>query len=107
MTSQQFVRFLIGHALLGFAIAVVFVCMLLITDAARLRTLTFSSDIGAMALIVLTLLIGQTFASVQMGLAVWLASRDEDNKGGGGTRLPGALDDWLLEPARAHVRRRR
>ncbi len=108
MTSQQFIRFLVGHALLGFAIAVVFICMLLISDAAKLRSLAFKSDIGVMALCVLTLLMGQTFAAVQMGVALWLAAReDKDDGSGGGTRLPSLLDHWLMEPARASVRSRR
>ncbi|MGF1453965.1 MAG: hypothetical protein ACFB6R_01170 [Alphaproteobacteria bacterium] len=108
MTSQQFIRFLVGHALLGFAIAVVFIGMLLISDAANLRTLTFKSDIGLLALGILTLLMGQTFASVQMGVALWLAAREDKVDGpGGGTRLPAGLDHWLMEPARASVRSRR
>jgi len=73
------VRLLARNAVLGFIVAIVFVTLLLIADVANLRTLAGQSGAGVLAVIVLTLFLGLTFASAQMGYAIWMAGRgDED-----------------------------
>jgi hypothetical protein len=96
------VRFLLRHALIGLVLAVVFVGALLAFDIARLGSLIMASPIGLIAVLVLTVSVGITFASVQMGFAIMLlADRDEDD--GDGRRAPVAR----LLPARAPVALRR
>lgn len=76
------VRLLARNAVIGFIVAIVFVTLLLVADVANLRTLAGQSGSGLLAVIVLTLFVGLTFASVQMGYAVWVqgkAGEDDDN----------------------------
>lgn len=92
------VRFLLRHALIGLALAVIFVGALLAFDVARLGSLIAASPIGVVAALVLTVSVGITFASVQMGFAIMLLA-DGDEGDGGGRRAPVAP----LRPARAPV----
>lgn len=71
------VRFMLMHAAVGFAIAFVFVGVILAVDLSGLRSLMLGSDYGLLALFMLTFFSGLTFASVQMGLAVMMLSDDE------------------------------
>ena len=72
------VVFLIRHALLGFAIGIVFTGALLAFDIASLRTLMLGSPAGWLAAGLLAFFVGSTFAAAQMGMAVMLSGRDED-----------------------------
>ncbi|MEO1039449.1 MAG: hypothetical protein AAFX09_07870 [Pseudomonadota bacterium] len=74
------VRFLIRHALIGFIVAILFVAAILVFDFANLRTLASQSSAGLLAILLLALFIGLTFASVQMGYAIWTegARKDEE-----------------------------
>ena len=79
----RLVRFLLRHATFGFLIACVAVTLMMITDFANLRTLMMESEVGFLALCLLTFFLGLTLASVQMGIAVILLSdgdrsRDSD-----------------------------
>lgn len=64
------VIFLARHAAFGFVIAIIAVALMMITDFATLRTLMLASDVGLLALFLLTFFLGLTLASVQMGIAV-------------------------------------
>ncbi|MFG1278083.1 hypothetical protein [Xanthobacter autotrophicus] len=76
------VRFLLRHAAIGVGVAAVFVALLAAFDVAHLGTLFAMSSDGPLALIVLTLALGVTFGSVQMGFAVMLMSdKDEPPRG--------------------------
>lgn len=66
----KLVRFLIGHAALGFAIAFAAVTLMMIANVANLRTLIMESEGGLLALCLLTFFLGLTLASAQMGIAV-------------------------------------
>lgn len=70
------IKLLIRHALIGFGLAVLMVASLLLLDVGNLRTL-IAAD-GPVALFMLTLFMGLTFASAQMGIGVMLAGRDRD-----------------------------
>lgn len=76
------VRFLLRHALIGGAIAAVFVGTLTMLDVFGLGTLLTSSEDGLLALAVLTFALGLTFGSVQMGFAVMLMSDSDDTTRG-------------------------
>lgn len=98
------VRFLIRHALVGLAIAVVAVGLIMWSDISGLGTLIARSEQGLFVLVLLTVMMGLTFSSLQMGFAVMLLPGD-DKPGPGGKRK---LRDWLdaagLMPPRRPVR---
>lgn len=97
------VRFLARHAAIGIGVATVFVGLLVAFDVARLGTLLFTSEDGLLAIIVLTLALGVTFGSVQMGFAVMLMSDTDDIGGGRKARLTRLVPRF----ARATASRRR
>lgn len=68
----KLVRFLARHAALGFIIAAVAVALVMVSDFAKLGTLIMASDVGWLALFMLTFFLGLTLASVQMGIAIIL-----------------------------------
>ncbi|PWE17375.1 hypothetical protein DDZ18_06735 [Marinicauda salina] len=72
------VIFLVRHALLGFAIGVVFTGVLLAFDVARLRSLMLGSPSGWLGAGLLAFFVGSTFAAAQMGMAVMLSGREDD-----------------------------
>lgn len=76
------VRFLAFHALIGFLIAIVLVTVLIVVDVAGLRTLAMASAGGPVAIACLALVLGLTFASVQMGFAVMLLGQSAKDDGG-------------------------
>jgi membrane glycosyltransferase len=78
------VLFLARHALVGFALAVVFVGALLAFDVARLGTLVWGSPSGLFAVAALTFAVGLTFASAQMGFAIMLLGEETGGGRGGG-----------------------
>ncbi|GAB4068726.1 hypothetical protein KHC28_26985 [Ancylobacter sonchi] len=95
----RLVSFLIRHALIGFGIAVPFVAALVFFDVAGFGWLALGSSSGLLALGVLTVAVGLTFASLQMGFAVMLLG--EETTGRGGRLQP------RLVPVRVPVRSRR
>ncbi len=74
--SEPLVRFLVKNALIGFTMAVGFVALMLFFNVGNLMTLVVGTDIGILALALLTFMIGLTFASLQMGFAVMFSSND-------------------------------
>ncbi|MDI4658108.1 hypothetical protein [Xanthobacter autotrophicus] len=97
------VRFLLRHALIGVGVAAVFVALLAAFDVAHLGTLFLTSADGPLALIVLTLALGVTFGSVQMGFAVMLMSDKDEPRGGHRHRV--RLTRLVPRLARVHARR--
>lgn len=95
------VRFLIRHALIGFAIAFGFVCLFLALDLHGLRTLMVASPDGVLAAAVLAFAMGLTFGSVQMGVAVMLLPREANATPPGGK---GARRSLHLLPVRVRTR---
>lgn len=71
------VKLLIRHALIGFGLATLLVSCLILFNVGNLRNL-IAAD-GPVALLMLTLFMGLTFASAQMGIGVMLAGRDRDD----------------------------
>jgi hypothetical protein len=78
------VRFMIRHALFGYAAALVFVTAFLLLDLGSLASLMRSSEFGLLAMALLFFFTGLTFASLQMGIAVMSLrpSRGDDGSGG-------------------------
>ena len=108
----RLVKFLIFHALLGFAIALACVLIILAFDVASLRTLIMSSDVKWLAVFALVVLMTITLASVTMGIAVMRLPYDDDDDDlpGGGLRqhdISGLiLGHHILQPAKSSVIRR-
>lgn len=95
------VRFLVGHALVGFGLAILFVGTLTALDVFHLGALLRGSEDGLLALAVLTFAVGLTFGSVQMGFAVMLMS--DDNEPPRGRRAP--LTRLVPSPVKVRARR--
>ncbi|MFK7792078.1 MAG: hypothetical protein AB8B88_05330 [Devosiaceae bacterium] len=70
------VRFLIKNAAIGFVMAIPFMAAMLYFNIGNLMTIIGQSDAGMLALALLTVMIGLTFASLQMGFAVMFRSDD-------------------------------
>lgn len=82
------VRFMIKHALFGYAAAAIFVTAFLVLDLGGLASLMRSSEFGLLAMALLFFFTGLTFASLQMGIAVMSlrpARGDEDSGGDAGS----------------------
>ena len=98
------VRFLIRHAVIGVGLAMVLVALLLGFDVARLGTLVWGSPTGWIAVTALTIALGITLGSVQMGFAVMLLADeapgpDDEGRGGGHRRA------LVPAPVRVHAGR--
>lgn len=72
----KLVTFLLRHAALGFVIACVAFTLMMIANFANLRTLIMESEVGLLALCLLTFFLALTLASVQMGIAVIMLKDD-------------------------------
>ncbi|MGD1885775.1 MAG: hypothetical protein ACFB01_01325 [Cohaesibacteraceae bacterium] len=71
------VRFLISHALVGFGLAAAFVAALIGFDVGNVGTVLRQSGIAVPATLLLTFVLGLTFASVQMGIAIMTGNTPE------------------------------
>lgn len=87
----KLVRFLVHHATLGFILGTMAVGLMMAGDFAALRTLIMASDVGWLALFMLTVFLGLTLASVQMGIAIVLLGESPGNHG-----RPRPSWAWLL-----------
>jgi len=98
----KLVRLYIKNVAIGFAIAGVFVGMLLWFDIANLWHLISTSDKGWIALLVLWISNGVIFAGVQFGIAVMrMKDDDDDDDPHGGLRQPVMRREPATVPVRA------
>lgn len=79
----RLIRLYISSVVTGFALAALFVALILWLDVARLGSLVANSDIGAIAVLLLVVFHGIVFAGVQFGLGVMRAGRDDAGPRGG------------------------
>ena len=79
-STPPLVRFLVKNAAIGFAVAVVFVGAMLTFNIGNMAALFLQSGVGLFAVALMTIMVGLTFASLQMGFAVMFASYDLDDK---------------------------
>jgi len=94
------VRFMLLHGAIGFAIATLFMALLLGTDAGGLATLMRGAESWPLPALLLWFFSGLTFGSVQIGAAVMLLGTEEQPPSGG-TRVP------ILQPIPIPLRARR
>lgn len=85
------VRFLVRHALVGLGIAIIAVSLIMWSDISGLGTLIRQADNSLLVLMLLTVMMGLTFSSLQMGFAVMLLPGGE-GPGPSGRRK---LRDWF------------
>lgn len=72
------VRLYITSAVLGFAIAGVFVGLVIGFNVVNLRHLIFTSDVGWIAVFVFWVLNGIVFSGVQFGYSIMQLASDDD-----------------------------
>jgi hypothetical protein len=84
----ELIRLYVKNVAIGFAIAAVFVAMLLYFDIANMWHLISRSDNGWLTVLVLWILNGIVFAGVQFGIAVMSLKDDDDDEPRGGKRRP-------------------
>jgi hypothetical protein len=72
------ILFLVKHAAIGFALAVVFVATLVGLDVDGLGTLVEATVAGRVAGLMLVVLTGSTFAATQIGFAIMLLGEETD-----------------------------
>lgn len=96
----KLIRLYITQAAIGFALSAVFVVMLLWFDIANLWHLVTHSDMGFLAVVVLWVLNGIVFGSVQFAIAVMRMKDDDDDEPRGGPRRPIRVDTSRMIPIR-------
>lgn len=79
----ELVRLYIRQCLIGFAMAGVFVGLLVGFDVAGLRGLVMATQGGYLALFLLFFFNGLVFAGVQFGMTIMRMARDDGDDGGG------------------------
>ena len=72
------VRFLVRHAVLGIAAALVFGGLLIASDVGGLRTLAGADESGWLYLLLLFFGLAVTFGSAAMGISVMSLGRERD-----------------------------
>ena len=90
------VRLYMRQVAIGFALAAVFVGLLLGLDVARLRSLVMATQGGWMAVFLLFFFNGLVFAGVQFGISIMRMAAPEGGDDQGGRRAP----EGLAPPAR-------
>ena len=76
MRDQSLIVFLALQSLLGCLMAIGFVGAFLVLDVAQLRTILLGSGYGWAWSVVFTFLLAVTFASAQVGFALFSAQRE-------------------------------
>lgn len=80
---SSLLKFLLRNAAIGFIIAAIFVGLLVVSDTGGVGSLIMNSNDGVLAVSLLTFFVGLTFASAQMGFAVMLSGKDDQDKRSG------------------------
>ncbi|MGV8955878.1 MAG: hypothetical protein ACOH2M_32595 [Cypionkella sp.] len=74
----KLIKLYITNVAYGFALSAVFLALLLWTDVGGLRHLIFGSDIGGIAAVMMFVMNGVVFASVQFAIAVMRMAEDPE-----------------------------
>ena len=103
----KLIKLYIVNVIIGFAIAGVFVGLLLWFNIANLWHLISTSDKGWIAVLVLWASNGVIFAGVQFGIAVMRMKDDDDDEPRGGTKAPSLEHLQELVPVRVKAHKQR
>jgi hypothetical protein len=98
------IKLILRHAAYGFVIALAFVAGLMAFNVANLWHLVTHTAEGPIALVVLTVLCGITFGSVQIGYRIMTMGEENEPRGGKRDRVP--TFDAIPVPVRDHGPRR-
>ncbi len=101
----KLIRLYVTNIAIGFALAAVFVGLLLWFNIANLWHLITHSEKGWLALLVLWVANGIVFAGVQFGIAVMRMKDDDDDEPRGGHRQPRMRREPVPIPVRIEARR--
>ncbi|MCI4661984.1 MAG: hypothetical protein MRY63_09225 [Neomegalonema sp.] len=96
------VKFLLKNAAIGFLVGVAFVGALVALDLGGIGSLLLNSSHGLLGFCLMSFMMGLSFASVQMGMAVWSQSGSDDGDRGSKPReliLPAASMQTQEAPA--------
>ncbi len=96
-------RFVLTHAVIGSAAAVLFVAFLLLLDVGGIGSLAMATEGGFLAVAVMTAFFAITFGSAQIGFALMFAFREDE--GAGGSRAPRRRLQPALAPVPARAAR--
>lgn len=83
----KLIKLYIVHSAIGFALAAVFVAMLMYFNVMNLAHLVMHTEGGFLALLVLWVSNGIVFAGVQFGIAIMRMADDDDDEPRGGKRF--------------------
>jgi len=97
----ELVRMYIRNVAIGFALAIVFVALLLWGNIGNLRHLIFATSGGWLALFLLVFFNGLVFAGAQFAIAV-MGMAEKPGPSGGATR-PAVSMAWFLAPRPARI----
>lgn len=103
----KLVKFLLFHAAVGFALALLSVVGILAFNVANMYDLIMHSDYKWVAIIALTILMTITLSAVQMGVAIMCLPYDDDDDDDdrGGTKAPNTFfGAGMMQPATAKKR---
>ncbi|MBI2256689.1 MAG: hypothetical protein HYU58_18855 [Proteobacteria bacterium] len=102
------VKFMLRHALIGGAAAIIFVAFLLALDIGGLATLISTSSFGILAVALLTFFTALTFGGLQMGIAVMSLKEEEETPSDDRPTGNAVLEPVpVLEPIPVRATRRR
>lgn len=99
------IKFLLRHAAIGSAAAIVFAGLIFWFNIANLRHLVMNTAEGPLAFGVMTVLFAITFGSVQMGIRVMAMADDDGGSGGKRDDIPVDAMPIPVPSARAPQRR--
>lgn len=102
----KLIKLYIKSCAIGFVLSAVFVGLLLGFDVMGLGGLVMRSDAGLVAVLVLWVLNGIVFGSVQFGIAIMGMAEDDDDDRDDGPRGGRRAPVFLAEPVPVHVDRR-
>jgi len=107
----KLIRLYIVSVAIGFALAALFVAMLVWFDIANLRHLVLGQPMGWLAAIMLTVFHGIVFAGAQFAIAIMRLAEDDDEPRGGrrapvATREPARVMATADAPAKRGLPRR-
>lgn len=102
--TPDLIKLYIKSCAIGFVLSAIFVALLLGLDVMGLGGLVARSDVGIVAVLMMWMLNGVVFASVQFAIAIMgMADKDDDDDSDKGMKMPVFLAEPV--PVRVPVRK--
>ncbi len=77
----EFIRFLVFHAGVGFALSILATILIIVTDFSAIGTLISQNEDGPFAATIMALLMGISFSSIQVSVAIMLQANERQPPG--------------------------